>query len=135
MALTTAETGHLVITTLHSTSAIESINRIIDVYPGGKQDQIRIQLADNLAGVIGQILVPRLDKSGRVLAVEVLIATLSVRNMIRRGALSEIRGHMEAGAADGMLTLEQYLSNLVNEGTITKDTALKYAQHPKLLKC
>ncbi len=135
MALTTAETGHLVLTTLHAASAVESINRIIDVYPAGKQEQIRVQLADCLLAVIGQNLLPRREMLGRVLTCEILVGTLSVRNMIRRGALSEIRGHMEAGADEGMQTLEQSLSALVHEGLVTKETALKYARHSKLLQC
>ncbi len=135
MAITTAETGHLVFTTLHSGSAVESINRIIDVFPAGKQEQIRVQLADCLVAVVGQILIPKKEYIGRVLATEVLMGTLSVRNLIRRGALGEIRGYMESGETDGMQTLEQSLSGLVNEGMISKETALKYARHPKLLQC
>ncbi len=135
MALTTAETGHLVLATLHSSSAVDSINRIIDVYPAGKQEQIRVQLAECLQAIVGQILVPKKEGEGRALAVEILVGTMSIRNMVRRGALAEIRGHMEAGAEHGMQTLEQHLSFLVNEGTISKDVAIKFARHPKLLQC
>jgi len=85
MALTTAETGHLVMTTLHSPDTVESINRILDVYPPGKQNQIRTQLAENLIAIIGQILIPLEGKEGRVLATEILIPTMSIRNIIRRG--------------------------------------------------
>ncbi len=88
MALTTAETGHLVLTTLHAPDTVESINRILDVYPPGKQNQIRTQLAENLIGIIGQTLIPLQGKEGRVLATEVLIPTMSIRNIIRQGSLA-----------------------------------------------
>ena len=135
MVLTTAETGHLVITTLHSTNAIESINRIIDVYPTGKQEQIRFQLSEALTAIISQALVSKRDGIGRVLACEVLVATLSVRNMIRRNALQEIRGQMETGGDFGMQTIEQSLSKLVQQDLITKSSAIEHSRYPNLLKC
>jgi twitching motility protein PilT len=132
MALTAAETGHLVLTTLHAPDTVESINRILDVYPPGKQNQIRTQLAENIAGIIGQILVPLQGKEGRVLVTETLIPTLSIRNMIRRGALLEIRGHMVTGD-EGMGTFEQQLSQLVTRGTLARDYAKEFAKFPNLL--
>ena len=132
MALTTAETGHLVLTTLHASDAVESINRILDVYPPGKQTQIRTQLAENLIAVISQTLIPLQDKEGRTLITEVLIPTLSIRNMIRRGALLEIRGHMTTGD-EGMSTFEQNLAKLVLKGTLNKDYAKEFAKFPNLL--
>ena len=132
MALTTAETGHLVLTTLHAPDTAESINRILDVYPSGKQNQIRTQLAENLVGIIGQVLIPLQGKEGRVLATEVLIPTMAIRNIIRRGALLEIRGQMVTGD-DGMYTFEQCLSGLIKSGVITKDYAKEFTKFPHYL--
>lgn len=132
MALTTAETGHLVLTTIHAPDTVESINRILDVYPPGKQNQIRTQLAENLIGIIGQILVPLQDKEGRTLVTETLVPTLPIRNIIRRGALLEIRGHMVTGE-EGMRTLEQNLAQLIAQGALTKNYAKEFAKFPNLL--
>ncbi|MDE2027988.1 MAG: PilT/PilU family type 4a pilus ATPase [Candidatus Omnitrophica bacterium] len=132
MALTTAETGHLVLTTLHAPDAVESLNRILDVYPPGKQDQIRVQMAENLIAVVGQILIPLPGKEARVLATEVLIPTLSVRNIIRRGAFLELRGQMTAGD-EGMYTFEQCLSGLIKNGIITKEYAREFTKFPSYL--
>ena len=132
MALTTAETGHLVLTTLHAPDTVESINRILDVYPPGKQNQIRTQLAENLIGIIGQTLIPLEGKEGRILATEILIPTLSIRNIIRRGALLEIRGQMVTGD-EGMYTMEQCLTQLIKNGTVTKDYAKEFTKFPNYL--
>lgn len=132
MALTTAETGHLVLTTLHAPDTVETINRILDVYPPGKQNQIRAQLAENLLAIIGQILIPLQDKEGRVLATEVLIPTMSIRNIIRRGALLEIRGQMVTGD-EGMYTLEQCLSQLIKKGVLNKEYAKEFTKFPNYL--
>ena len=133
MALTTAETGHLVFATLHAPDALEAINRIIDVYPGEKQNQIRVQLAENLLAVIGQQLLPRRDSTERILASELMVPNLPIRNLIRRNALSEIRSQMETGS-ENMYTLEQSLSSLVQRGLIYPETAQSYAKFPKLLQ-
>ncbi|MEI6437448.1 MAG: PilT/PilU family type 4a pilus ATPase [Candidatus Omnitrophota bacterium] len=133
MALTTAETGHLVLGTLHAPDAIEAINRIIDVYPGDKQNQIRVQLAENMLAIIGQHLLPRKDTQGRTLATELIVTTMAIRNMIRRNALSEIRSQMETGR-EKMYTLEQCLSNLVQRGIITPETATNHAKFPALME-
>ena len=134
MALTTAETGHLVLTTVHSPDSIETINRIIDVYPAEKRDQIWLQLAENLVAVVAQILVPRSDKQGRVLVTEVLLATMPIRNMIRRGALIEIRGQLDTETNAGCHTFEACLSDLCRKGIISKETAKEYSNHPHNLK-
>jgi twitching motility protein PilT len=133
MALTTAETGHLVFTTLHAPDALEAINRIIDVYPGDKQNQIRVQLAENLVAIIGQQLLPRRDNTERILASELMVSNLPIRNLIRRNVLSEIRSQMESGR-DNMYTLEQSLSSLVKRGLIHPETAQSYAKFPNLLQ-
>jgi len=132
MALTTADTGHLVMATLHAPDAIEAINRIIDVYPGDKQNQIRIQLAENLIGIISQQLLPRKDGNGRVLASEICIPNLPIRNLIRRNAPAEIRSQMETGR-DDMYTMEQNLSSLLKRGIITREVALSHAKYPQLI--
>jgi twitching motility protein PilT len=132
MALTAAETGHLVLTTLHAPDTTESINRILDVYPPGKQNQIRTQLAENIAGIIGQILVPLQDKEGRVLVTEALIPTLSIRNIIRRGALLEIRGQMVTGE-EGSFTFEQHLTELITKGVLTRNYAKEFTKFPNSL--
>jgi twitching motility protein PilT len=132
MALTTAETGHLVLTTLHAPDTSESINRILDVYPPGKQNQIRAQLAENLIAVIGQTLIPLQGKEGRVLATEILIPNMSIRNIIRRGALLEIRGQMVTGD-EGMYTLEQNLTQLIRDGVLTREYAEEFTKFPNYL--
>lgn len=133
MALTTAETGHLVFGTLHAPDCIEAINRIIDVYPGDKQNQIRVQLAENLSAVIGQQLLPRKSGPGRVLATEIMISTLAIRNMIHRNSQAEIRSQMESGR-EGMYTLEQCLSHMLRKGLISEEVALSHAKYPRLLE-
>jgi twitching motility protein PilT len=132
MALTAAETGHLVLTTLHSPDTVESINRILDVYPPGKQHQIRTQLAGNLVAILGQALIPLQGKEGRILATEALIPNLSIRNIMRRGALLEIRGQMVSGE-EGMYTFEQCLSQFIKDGIITREYAKEFTQFPNYL--
>lgn len=134
MALTTAETGHLVLTTLHAPDTIETINRIIDACPTERQDQIRVQLAENLEAVIGQTLIPRKDSAERVLATEVLISNMAIKNLIRRGAFAEIRSQMESDKDLGMHTFEQSFQNLVKEGVIAEDTAREYAKRGHFLQ-
>jgi twitching motility protein PilT len=132
MALTTAETGHLVLTTIHAPDTAESINRILDIYPPGKQQQIRTQLAENLVGIIGQILIPLPGKDGRILATEVMIPTIAIRNIIRRGALLELRGQMVTGE-EGMYTFEQCLGQMIKDGVMTKDYAKEFTRFPNYL--
>ncbi len=133
MALTAAETGHLVLATLHAPDAIEAINRIIDVYPGDKQNQIRVQLAENLLAVISQQLLPMKDSVERVLASEILVANMAIRNLIRRNVLPEIRGQMETGR-EGMCTSEQSLSKLVARGLIDLEVARAHAKYPDYIR-
>ncbi|SMB98623.1 twitching motility protein PilT [Thermanaeromonas toyohensis ToBE] len=120
-AITAAETGHLVLATLHTSSAVQSIDRIIDVFPPHQQGQIRIQLADTLVGVITQQLLPRADGQGRVVAVEILIATPAVRNLIREGKTHQIISVMQTGGRFGMQTMEMALRNLAARGIISPD--------------
>lgn len=130
-AITAAETGHLILATLHTPDAPQSIDRIIDVFPPHQQNQVRMQLSSCLQAVIAQRLLPREDKKGRIPAVELLIATPAVRNLIRSGKTHQLYTAMETGAQFGMQTMDQALKDLVRKGRITLDTALYVARDPK----
>jgi twitching motility protein PilT len=130
LAVTAAETGHLVFATLHTTSAILSVDRIVDVFPPVQQRQIRMQLADALQGIISQILLPR-KTGGVVVAQEVLTVNSGVRALIREGKTPQIGNQMQTGAKDGMQTLEDCLNDLVARGTIAQDVAVQKANHPQ----
>jgi len=134
VALTAAETGHLVFATLHTQDAAQTIDRIIDVYPSHQQDQIRTQLAATLQGVVSQTLVPRATGTGRVIATEVLLSTPAIANLIREGKAHQITSSMQAGRALGMHTMDQHLADLVNEGEITRDSAFEKAHDPDSLE-
>ncbi|MBK8168933.1 MAG: PilT/PilU family type 4a pilus ATPase [Sandaracinaceae bacterium] len=123
LALTAAETGHLVLTTLHSRSAASAIERIVDTYPEGRQSQIRAQLADSLRAVVSQRLVPCANREGRVLALEVLRMTASVANGLREGKISVVTSAMQSGKRDGMIVLEKFLAELVRKGEISASDA------------
>ncbi|GKU81447.1 type IV pilus twitching motility protein PilT [Niallia sp. NCCP-28] len=127
-AITAAETGHLVLGTLHTSSAPATINRIIDVFPPSQQDQIRIQLASVLVGIVSQRLFPTADKSGRVSATEILINNAAVANLIRNEKIHQILNIMQTSRAAGMHTLETNVKELVNAGAILKEAALPYLQ-------
>ncbi len=127
VALTAAETGHLVFATLHTQDAPQTIDRIIDVFPPHQQGQVRTQLAATLQGVICQTLVKRADGCGRAVATEVLVTTPAIANLIREGKTYQIISMMQAGRSQGMHTMDQHLAELVNEGTVTIDAALEKA--------
>jgi twitching motility protein PilT len=122
-ALTAAETGHLVFATLHTQDAPQTIDRIIDVFPPFQQQQVRVQLAVTLQGVVSQMLLPRADGNGRVAAAEVLVATPAVRNLIREAKIHQIYSAMQAGGKHGMQTMDQSLAGLVRAGHITFERA------------
>jgi twitching motility protein PilT len=122
-AITAAETGHLVFATLHTQDAPQTIDRIIDVFPPHQQQQVRVQLATTLQGVVTQQLLQTADGRGRVVAVEVLICTPAVRNLIREGKVHQIYSIMQAGGRFGMQTMDQSLANLVKAGHITQQLA------------
>ena len=119
-AVTAAETGHLVMSTLHTTSASDTINRIIDAFPAHQQNQIRTQLATVLVGIIAQTLIPKADGTGRVAALEILNATDSIKAMIRDNKVHLIQTAIQTGRKDGMVCLDQELARMVKEGTITE---------------
>jgi twitching motility protein PilT len=129
MALTAAETGHLVFATLHTQDAPQSVDRIIDVFPPHQQEQIRVQLAGTLAGIVSQQLVPTADGKGRAVAVEVLVATPAVRNLIREGKTHQIYTSMQAGGKFGMQVMDQHLAELVKKGRITYAMGLERSHH------
>ncbi|OIQ83583.1 twitching mobility protein [mine drainage metagenome] len=127
VALTAAETGHLVFATLHTQDAPQTIDRIIDVFPPHQQGQVRAQLAATLQGVVCQTLLKRADGTGRVVATEILVTTPAIANLIREGKSYQIVSMMQAGRAQGMHTMDQHLADLVNAGTITYETATEKA--------
>ena len=120
-AITLAETGHLILGTLHTRGAAESINRLIDLFPGEQGQQIQAQLSASLAAVVWQELLPRKDKDGLMLACEVAIATLAVRALIRQGKTHEMHSVMQAGRKYGMCTMAQYVEDLVQRGLVDGD--------------
>ncbi|HVF74902.1 MAG TPA: type IV pilus twitching motility protein PilT [Acidimicrobiales bacterium] len=126
IALTIAETGHLVFATLHTNDTAQALDRIVDVFPGDRQDQIRVQLANTLAAVVHQRLVPKKD-GGRVAAFEVLVANHAIRNLVREGKSRQIRNMLVAGQNDGMQTLEMSLNDLVARGLVDYEEALGHA--------
>jgi twitching motility protein PilT len=129
-ALTAAETGHLVFGTLHTQDAPQSVDRIIDVFPPHQQQQVRVQLAGTLAGVVSQQLLPVASGAGRVVANEVLVATPAIRNLIREGKTHQIYTAMQAGGKFGMHVMDQHLAELVNKGRVTYEGALERCHRP-----
>ena len=132
-ALTAAETGHLVFGTLHTQSAPSTIDRIIDVFPAEQQEQIRIQIASSLQGVITQALLPTADGMGRVPALEVLLPDDAVRNLIRQGKVEQIYSVMQTNTSRGMQTMEQSLADLIQRGVVTFEVGLTRSSRPQQL--
>ena len=133
-ALTAAETGHLVLTTLHTPSAPQAIDRFIDIFPPYQQQQVRTQLSTALEGVLYQTLVPRSDGSGRIAAVEVMLATTAIRNLIREGKTYQMLNAIQTGAQYGMQTLDQALLALYRNGIISREEALARSVNVEELK-
>ncbi|MDQ1538844.1 MAG: twitching motility protein PilT, partial [Actinomycetota bacterium] len=129
VALTAAETGHLVFATLHTQDAAQTIDRVIDVFPPHQQQQVRVQLAGALQGVVCQTLCKSADGQGRVAATEVLVATPAIRNLIREGKTHQIYSALQAGAKHGMSTMDQGLADLVRKGRITYEMGLEKCHH------
>jgi twitching motility protein PilT len=130
--LTVAETGHLAFATLHTNSAPETVDRIIDVFPPEQQDQIRVQLSGCVQGIVCQQLIPRATGSGRVGAFEIMVATPGIRNLIREGKTHQMASLIQSGAAHGMVTLDAALMELVSSGMITRESALEKCQDREL---
>jgi len=127
MAITAAETGHLVISTLHTQDSVQSIDRMVDVFPPHQQEQIRSMLALTLQGIVCQQLIPKIDGKGLVLAMEILIATPAIRNIIRKGSTTDIYSMIELGSQFGMVSMDNSLANLFKKGLISKEEAIIYA--------
>lgn len=132
IAITAAETGHLVLGTLHTSSAPTTINRIIDVFPAAQQPQIRIQLASVLVGVISQRLFPTADKKGRKAATEILVNNAAIANLIRSEKVHQIQSTMQTSRAQGMHTLEMSIKELIDRNVILREAASQYL-HEKMM--
>jgi len=128
--ITAAETGHLIFATLHTNDSSQTVDRIIDVFPAHQQNQIRIQLANVLLGVVSQRLIPRID-GGRVPALEIMIKNYAVENLIRENKSYQIDNVIETSAGEGMISMDKALSDLVKRGVITPDMAMTYSKDPK----
>jgi twitching motility protein PilT len=133
-ALTAAETGHLVFATLHTQSTAQTVDRIIDIFPGEQQAQVRMQLSIGLQGIVTQQLLPTADGSGRVVACEVLVPTPAVRNLIREGKTHQIYSAIQTSGSLGMQTMDAHLAQLVRMGQITRSLAEQRASVPEELK-
>ena len=134
LALTAAETGHLVLSTLHTSSAVKTIDRIIDVFPPGQKGQIRSMLSESLVAVIAQKLIINKNKDGRIPACEIMIANTAVRNLIREDKIYQIPTLIQSGGADGMQSLDMDLQRLLNSGLIDRAQAAQIASTPELFE-
>jgi len=133
LALTAAETGHLVLASLHTRSAADTVNRVIDVFPKEQQHQIRTMISNSLEAVVCQLLVPRRSR-GRVCATEVLVVNFAVRNLVREGKVFQIPSLMQTQTTSGMVTMEQSLLHLFRSGVITRETLLERSYDPSVLE-
>ncbi len=133
LALTAAETGHLVLATLHTSNAIRTVNRILGVFPPSQQDQIRTMVSESLRAVVSQRLLPRADGAGRVAALEVLVVNKAVSNLIRENKTFQIRSVLQTGIAHGMNLLDVSLADLVKRKLVARDEALRHAEDPARL--
>ena len=134
LAITAAETGHLVFATLHTNNAAESIDRIIDVFPPGQQEQIRIQLSNNIVAIISQQLLPRASGPGRIPAIEIMIASPAIRNLIRENKTHQIPSVIQTSSAVGMISMDQCLRDLYLKGQVTLEEAMLRAINIEELK-
>lgn len=133
IALTAAETGHLVLSTVHTVGAAKTIDRIIDVFPANQQQQVRVQLSTVLYSVVSQQLLPS-GQDGRVAAFEIMIVNAAIRNMIRDGKIPQIDAVIQTGRSQGMVGMDISLANLVKEGKISREDALIYCVNPEVIK-
>ncbi len=134
LAITAAETGHLVFGTLHTNSASKTIDRIIDIFPSGQQAQVRTMLSESIEGVVAQTLLPSKDGKGRVAALEVLVGVPALRNLIREDKTAQILSVIQTGAKDGMVSLDQSLRELVMNGRLSREVAMQRSSSPRLFE-
>ena len=134
LAITAAETGHLVLATLHTPDAIRTIGRVLDVFPPKEQPQIRAMLSESLRGICSQLLLPNADGTGMVLAVEILVNTQAIGHLIREEKVHQIRGLMQTGKQHGMILMDESLINLAKSGKITRDDAFSWADNIKMVR-
>jgi len=134
VALTAAETGHLVFATLHTQDAAQTIDRVIDVFPPAQQDQVRVQLSVALQGIVTQQLLPTADGQGRAVAAEILVPTPGIRNLIREGKTHQIPSAVQTGANHGMQTMDAALAQLVRGNKITREFAEQRSSTPEELR-
>ncbi len=130
LAITAAETGHLVFGTLHTSGAAKTIDRIIDVFPAEEKEMVRSMLSESLEAVISQVLCKRKDGAGRIAAFEIMVGTTAIRNLIREGKVAQMYSAMQTGSALGMQTLDQSLSRLVSQGLVDASQAKAKAKYP-----
>lgn len=133
LAMTAAETGHLVFGTLHTSSAAKTVDRVIDVFPPEQQGQIRVMFAESILAVVTQNLLKRKDGKGRVAALEIMIGTPAIRNLIREGKVAQIPGMMQTGKKFGMQTMDATLVELFKQGEVSKETVIPYLSNPSVL--
>ncbi len=134
LAITAAETGHLVLATLHTNNAAESVDRAIDVFPPSQQEQIRVMLSNNLVAILSQQLLPRAGQPGRIAAIEVMIASSAIRNLIRENKAYQMQSIIQTSAEQGMQTMDQALRDLQQQGLITLEMAMNRAHNPAELE-
>jgi twitching motility protein PilT len=133
-AITAAETGHLVLGTLHTIDAVQTVDRIIDAFPPEHQRQVRLQLAQVLEAVLSQTLLPRIEGKGRIAAFEIMVATAAVRNLIRTSKTHELTSAIQLGADEGMRTLNQSLASLVKNNKVTIEEAVRRSSNTEQLR-
>ncbi|MBI3037947.1 type IV pilus twitching motility protein PilT [bacterium] len=133
-AITAAETGHLVIATLHTCDAQQTIDRVVDVFPPHQQEQIRYQLGNTLQGIISQQLLPTVEKKGRVLAFELMIATPAIRRLIRENKTTQLDTFIQTGGEIGMISMDKHLKELYQKGKVSYDVALSKTKNPQSFK-
>ncbi|MCE5216818.1 type IV pilus twitching motility protein PilT [bacterium] len=134
LAITCAETGHLVMATLHTNNAAESVDRMIDVFPSDEQEQIRVQLSNNLVAIMSQQLLPRAGQPGRVAAIEVMVASAAIRNLIRENKAHQMHSIIQTSAEAGMQSMDQALRDLYKQSLITYETAMRRSHNPDELE-
>jgi twitching motility protein PilT len=134
LAITAAETGHLVLATLHTPDAIRTIGRVLDVFPPKEQPQIRAMLSESLRGIVSQLLLPSIDGKSMELVLEILVNTQAIGHLIREEKVHQIRGVMQTGKQYGMVLLEESLVRLAKEGRISEEDALSRAEDKKMVQ-